>query len=154
MSELTPAVDPRIAPLVAEVKSLQRGSAIPGALMALLGVGAFFVLALAVRDGAGVGAMLCTGSIALGLFVPGVRLVLAALRSPLAAIEVKLLTTERGQLAAWDVEYVSINRGAVHPRLVLVDQKGAVRSVRIPSGHENSVREYVAAIAPQRVKNP
>ncbi len=146
------AIDPRLAPVLESERSDCRSSLVIG-IIAIL-IGAAFPAGLAAKDKPPeAGAIALIIFCALVFIVPGIFFVRSWARGPEAGRIMRLLTTDRAKITAWDVEYVSINHGPTQTRIKLyVSPGGGYHSINLSPEPAKSVVDYVSEIAPRREK--
>ncbi len=76
------------------------------------------------------------------------------IRGPEATTIARLLTGERENLVAWDLEYVSISGGPTQSRVVLHRRAGVPLTVTLDHTTAAPVIAYVSERAPQVEKRP
>lgn len=144
------ALDPRLAPVLAEKRRSGLSAGLWG--IGLLLVGAFIVAGKASSD-------VASGTLVLVLFcfvvliAPGFFLLRIWLRGPERTKLIRSLTEGRAELTGWRLDYVSENGGLTRSRIWLFSRTFGAEEVTLSHTEAKALIAYLAEAAPQATRH-
>jgi hypothetical protein len=150
VTPLERALDPRLAPVLAEKRRSVLSAGLWG--IGLLLVGAFTIAGKASSDVAKGTTMLVL--LCLVLFIaPGLVLLRIWLRGPERTKLVRSLTEGRAELTGWRLDYVSENGGSTCSRVWLYSRTFGAEEVTLSHTEAKALIAYLTEVAPQATRH-